>query len=103
MWGGTCGSLLCPPDPPWDTTASGNISTGILGSAFLAAAAAQLQRSSQQAPGHGAFVNCPELMSTQRAPVTVPALPSTHTLLLLRKFPCPRWFSTSLPQPGFSL
>lgn len=67
----------------------------------------QQQHSSRDPPSRSMvtkhFVKCPELMSTRRAPVTLTALPSTRTLLLLRKFPFPRCFSTSLSQPGFSL
>lgn len=49
------------------------------------------------------FVKCPELTSTRRAPGTLPALPSTRTLLLPRKFPFPCCFSTPLSRAGFSL
>lgn len=51
----------------------------------------QQQHNSRDPPSRSVvtehFGKCPELMSTRRAPVTLTALPSTRTLLSLRKFP----------------
>lgn len=110
--GATCGSLLCHPTlcsvphigralpgAPLETSAQGT---------WEVLSWQQQQHSSRDPPSSRSmvmehFVKCPELMSTQRAPATLTALPSTRPLLLLREFPFPCFFSTPLSQPGFSL